>query len=296
VIEERLVEAVRRKRAILFVGAGVSKNVGVPTTTEVVTEIAKQLGYDPQSFRTLADHRTLAEFYLLTKGTLGPLRSWMDVTWHRPDVDVRDSEIHRLIVELAFPIVYTTNYDRWLERAYEAYGKEYSKITNVGDLLEAREDVTQIVKFHGDFDDDESIVLTESSFFKRLDFESALDIKLQSDVLGRTVVFVGYSLSDINIRYLVYKIQRLWEASKLTQLRPKSYIFLAAANPVQERVLRRRGIEPIISERESPGEGLACFLSELLSLVAGKQFASYNGLCDSSSLAARSSTASCAPR
>jgi hypothetical protein len=267
---EDLVDAIRRKRAILFAGAGVSKNVGVPTTGEIVNEIARQLGYDPQEFGGMADRRTLAEFYLLTKGTLGPLRSWMDVTWHRQDVNVKDSEVHRLIVELAFPIIYTTNYDRWLERAFEAYGKEYIKITNVGDLLEAPEGVTQIVKFHGDFDDDESIILTETSFFERLSFESALDLKLQSDALGRPVLFIGYSLSDINIRYLLFKLERLWESSKLSQLRPKSYIFLSGPNPVQERVLRRRGLEPIISECATPGEGLAQFLSGLLERVAAK--------------------------
>jgi SIR2-like domain len=267
---EDLVDAIRRRGAILFVGAGVSKNVGVPTTAEIVNEIARQLDYDPLLFRSLADYRTLAEFYQLNKGTLGPLRSWMDVSWHPHDVDVRTSEIHRLIVELSFPIIYTTNYDRWLEKAFEAYGREYTKITNVGDVLKTREGITQIVKFHGDFDDDESIVLTESSFFERLDFGTALDIKLQSDVLGRPVLFVGYSLSDINIRYLFYKLQRLWEDSKLDLLRPRSYIFLAAANPVQERVLRRRGIEPVISEREQAGEGLAAFLAHLLERVAQK--------------------------
>ncbi len=264
-----LVEAIRNKRAILFVGAGVSRNVGVPTTEEVVAEIARQLGYDPESFRMLGDHRALAEFYKLTKGNLGPLRSWMDTTWHRADVNVRDSEIHRLIVELPFPIIYTTNYDRWLEKAFDAFGKEYTKIVNVGDLLKAREGVTQIVKFHGDFDDDESIVLTESGFFERLDFESALDIKLQADALSRPVLFIGYSLSDINIRYLVYKLQRLWESSALARLRPKSYIFLSSANPVQERVLRMRGIEPIISQRKDPGEGLAQFLADLARRVSG---------------------------
>ncbi len=264
---DELVEAIQRRRAILFVGAGVSKNVGVPTTDEMVAEIAKQLGYNADEFRSLGDARELAEFYRLTKGNLGPLRSWMDVTWHRADVDIKDSEIHRLIVELSFPIIYTTNYDRWLEKAYAAWGKEYTKIVNVGDLLKAREGVAQIVKFRGDFDDDDSIVPTESSFFERLDFESALDLKLQADVLGRPVLFIGYSLSDVNIRYLFYKLQRLWETSALNQLRPESYIFLTGANPVHERVLRRRGIEAIVSKREDPRVGLTGFLAELLEAV-----------------------------
>jgi len=265
-----LIDAVRSQRAILFVGAGVSKNVGVPTTEEMVTEIAKQLGQDPETFRSLGDHRTLAEFYDLVKGTLGPLRSWMDVTWHRPEIDIRCSEVHRLIVELSFPIIYTTNYDRWLEKAYDAYGRQYTKIANVADLLESRPGVTQIVKFHGDFDDDASLVLTESSFFERLDFESALDVKLKSDALGRPMLFVGYSLSDINIRYLMYKLQRLWETSSFNSLRPMSYIFLRTANPVQERVLRARGIEPVVSEVCDPGKGLARFLAGLLEDVGRK--------------------------
>jgi hypothetical protein len=264
---EDLVEAIRNRRAILFVGAGVSKNVGVPTTGEIIEEMARQLGEDPDNLRTLADHRTLAEYYKAAKGNLGPLRSWMDVTWHRADMNIADSEMHRLIVELSFPLIYTTNYDRWLERAFEHWGRCYTKIVNVGDLLKAREGVTQIIKFHGDFDDDESIVLTESSFFERLDFESALDIKLQSDVLGRPVLFIGYSLSDVNIRYLVYKLQRLWEVSSFSRLRPRSYIFLSNPNPVQERVLRSRGIEPIVSEEREPGPGLTNFLAGLLHAV-----------------------------
>jgi hypothetical protein len=267
-----LIEAIRNKRGILFVGAGVSKNVGVPTTHEMVAEIAKQLGYDPNEFRTLGDARTLAEFYQLTKGNLGPLRSWMDVSWHRAELDVRNSEVHRLIVELDFPIIYTTNYDRWLERAYQAYGKEFIKIAGVADMLHQREGVTQIVKFHGDFDNDDTLVLTESSFFERLSFENPLDLKLQADVLGRPLLFIGYSLTDINIRYLLYKLQRLWELSALKHIRPKSYVFLTCANAVHERVLRKRDIEPIISDvPDNPGEGLAKFLSELLKGVNGRE-------------------------
>jgi hypothetical protein len=191
----------------------------------------------------------------------------MDVSWHKPEVDIKQSEIHRLIVELDFPILYTTNYDRWLERAYEAHGRQFIKIAGVADLLQARPGATQIVKFHGDFDDDESLVLTESSFFGRLTFENPLDVKLQADVLGRPLLFIGYSLTDINIRYLLYKLQRLWEISLLKHIRPKSYVFLTSSNPVQERILRKRDIEPILSEVDDPGEGLTRFMSALLERV-----------------------------
>ncbi|MFS0635519.1 SIR2 family protein [Mesobacillus foraminis] len=97
-----------------------------------------------------------------------------------------------------FPIIYTTNFDRWLEHAYDYYKKEYVKITNVAEIARTRNDKTQIIKFHGDFDDDSSLMLTESNYFNRLDFETSLDIKLRSDSLEKSILFIGYSLSDIN--------------------------------------------------------------------------------------------------
>jgi len=50
-------------------------------------------------------------------------------------------------------------------------GRPYSKIAGVGDLTNIAKTNTQIVKLHGDFDDDTSIVLDETRFFERLAFE-----------------------------------------------------------------------------------------------------------------------------
>jgi hypothetical protein len=77
-------------------------------------------------------------------------------------------------------------------------------------------------------------VLTESSYYQRLSFESPLDIKLWADSLARPLLFIGYSLTDINLRYLLYKLDQQWQVSNLARVRPKSYIFLTAPNPVQE--------------------------------------------------------------
>src|SRR5262249_41000220 len=180
VIPVQLAQSVRGRGAILFVGAGVSMNLGLPSFTEVVDAMAKELGYDPELFRILGQHSVLAEYYKLEKKTIGPLRSKLDLEWHNKEVRIEESIVHRLIVELNFPIIYTTNYDRWLERAYERHGKPFTKITHVANMPSVHPDRTQIVKFHGDFDDDESLVLTESSYFERLDLSSPLDIKLRA--------------------------------------------------------------------------------------------------------------------
>jgi hypothetical protein len=258
-----LVSAIKERQAILFVGAGVSMNLGLPSFRELVSEIGRQLDFDPEVFHTLGDFLSLAEYYRLQRGSIGDLRSWMDTKWHPSTVDITTSQVHDLIVSLDFPIVYTTNYDRWLEESYKAKKKNFLKIVGVGDLAKTRSGETEIIKFHGDFSDDDSIVLTESSYFRRMDFETPLDIKLRSDSLGKPLLFLGYSLADMNMRYLLYKLQNLWKDSPQSHQRPKSYILMTRSNPIQEKILEARGIEPIVWKNDSPGAGLVDFLSHL---------------------------------
>ena len=265
---QALADAIRSRNALLFVGAGVSMNLGVPSWAELTAHIAERLGHDPKEFAALGDDQTLAEFYALQTGSIGPLRSWMDVEWHREAADkVRRSEVHRLIVRLGFPVIYTTNYDRYLELAHEAHGAAYTKVANIGELAAVPPGATQIVKFHGDFEDDGSIVLTESSHFDRLSLDGPLDLKLRADLLGRVALFVGYSVSDVSIRYLLYRLHKLWEGSAYARVRPKVYVFLGRPNPVQARVLAGWGVVPLFSESPDIGEGLRQLLADLLKEV-----------------------------
>ncbi|MDX1905799.1 MAG: SIR2 family protein [Bacteroidia bacterium] len=263
-----LIEAIRNRQVILFAGGGLSMNLGLPSWDKLIEKLAEDLGFDRDYYRTLGDHLVLAEYYKLNKG-IGSLRSWMDRKWHTDKVDISQSRIHQLLVALDFPIIYTTNYDRWIEYAFDLYQKPYVKISDVADIRHIKEGVTQIIKFHGDFDNDSSIVLTESSYFARLDFETPLDIKLRADVLGRSILFVGYSLKDINIRYLLYKLNKLWELTNSTDAKPRSFILLMKSNPVQERVLEHRGITTLVSPEEDPGRGLQVFLENLYEYTYG---------------------------
>jgi SIR2-like domain len=263
-IDVDLVRAVRDRTAILFVGAGVSMNLGLPDFGALVDMIAKDLGYDSEIFKLFAGNPELAEFYLVQDRPLGKLRSELDRTWHDSGIHIEDSLVHRLIVELDFPLIYTTNFDSWLELAYDHWNKEYVKVARVSDVKGIVPGATQIVKLHGDFQDDDSLVLTEASYFDRLDLESPLDIKLRADALGRTILFVGYSLSDINIRLFLYKLCKLWRASEDPMGRPRSFIVIHSPNPVQEAIMRERGVTPISVDAATRGEALAAFLGELL--------------------------------
>jgi hypothetical protein len=107
-------------------------------------------------------------------------------------------------------------------------------------------------------------VLTESSHFDRLSLDGPLDLKLRADLLGRVALFIGYSVSDVSIRYLLYRLHRLWQGSAYEQARPRSYVFLGQSNPVQARVLSSWGIVPLFSEDDDLGEGLKVLLERLV--------------------------------
>ena len=117
---EELADAIKRRRAILFVGAGVSMAVGLPSWQTLIDYLLKELELDPDVIEETSNgYQMLAEFYRLKQGSIGALRSWLDRNWKVACDRVSNSRLHKLIVELEFPAIYTTNYDTFVERAYK---------------------------------------------------------------------------------------------------------------------------------------------------------------------------------
>lgn len=267
-----LVGEIRARRAVLFAGAGLSAYLGLPAWQELIERLGADLGYDPDEFMSLSsDFRSLTELYRLEKRSLAALRSWMRHDGDVDDAALRASEAHSLVVGLRFPLIYTTNYDHLLERALALHGQPCNKLVTAKDIAEADPNLPTVVKFHGDIDDEDSLVVTESDYFRRAAFQDPLDIKLWADALGRTVLFVGYSLSDINLRLLLYRLRDVWIDSGQQSSRPRSFIFLPRQNPVQERILESWGITALVG-RAGSGEAAALlqFLRALSAAVEGE--------------------------
>ncbi|MCA1452720.1 SIR2 family protein [Bradyrhizobium sp. BRP22] len=270
---EILAAAIRQRHAVLFVGADASMAVGLPSWQTLIDHLLDDLKIDRDVIDGMNDgYPMLAEYYRLKHGGIGPLRSWLDRNWKVASDRVADSRLHKLIVELDFPVIYTTNYDRNLETAFDIHGKSYAKISNAKEIASARQGVTHVIKYHGDFDDDSSLVLTETDFLNRLSFDSPLDIRFRADALSRTILFIGYSMSDPNIRLLLHRIWQTWEDSGHRADRPRSFVFMPSQNAVQDAILARWGITVLTAENgERVENALVGFLSDIQARISSMQ-------------------------
>jgi len=257
---DKVKELKKHGNLIPLVGAGLSANLGVPTGDGLVDLMADDLNWNRELFRLAGDLHQLAEFHVaVNNDKIGHLRSLLDKKFNRTDDEIKKSITHRELTRCKFPIIYTTNYDDFIERSIEIHTKKKPKvITSLSDLSQINETDKIVVKFHGTFKDDESLVLTEESYFERLEFESALDIRLRSDLLGKTMLFIGYSYSDINIRYMIYKLNRLKTKLKINS--PTAIMAVYSPDDVMRRISTRRNVELVELDASNKEKSLTEFL------------------------------------
>ena len=267
-VPEEQLELLRELRAagklIPFVGSGLSKPLGLPDWGNLIGLVGEQLGYDPDVFKLNGTDLQLAEYYVASKGSIGPLRSLMVRAFNPADDKIKASRAHKALVDMKLPLIYTTNYDEIIERAFVLHGPSCHPIAGIDDIARAPGDATHVVKFHGTFSDDASLVLTESSYFERLEFESALDIKLRGDTLRGSLLFLGYSFSDVNIRYLMYKLNKLRRAAKRTGRDvPAAFLTTFGTGEIQRTILAQWGVSVIELDTVDKSGSTAEFLEAL---------------------------------
>jgi hypothetical protein len=154
-----LVEAVRDRRAVVLIGAGVSLQAGLPSVDLFIAAMRQRIEeHDPTYrpawsgslfFAVAADLEALL-------GTEELRRVVADLVMPAYFAGTTDS--HRAVLKM-FDLVVTTNYDDLLERAAAADHAVVSDDSTLVNLI----DRPAIVKLHGSLTRPESLVLTEAA-------------------------------------------------------------------------------------------------------------------------------------
>jgi len=112
------------------------------------------------------------------------------------DKTLQPSEAHRLLPQLNFAAVLTTNYDKLIESAYPAATPAYTQLSLPELPAVSRDRDFAVVKVHGDIDWLDSIVLGQADYRKAMFASAAFRVFLINTFTTRTVLFLGCSLTD----------------------------------------------------------------------------------------------------
>lgn len=195
---ERVVEKVRDNDVVLWVGAGFSLYAGMPSAKTLRELIISNCTEEEKDYFENQPLSEVASIFVdLRNGSRNELHKILQSVI---DIEPKSLWAHQLIVEIPqIDLIVTTNYDKLFE---EAYGRDISTIISDSQLPLATKR-TNLYKIHGDINVPESIVLTSTdytNFFRNHD--KPLWNKIKTLLAEKTIIFLGYSLSDQNIDFL----------------------------------------------------------------------------------------------
>jgi hypothetical protein len=93
----------------------------------------------------------------------------------------------------------------------------------------------------------------------RMRLESLMDFKLRADILGRAVLFIGYSFRDPNVNYIFHIVNRLFSDLPDSASGRRAYIVL----PEPSEFEHARNIEVIPIKADTIAENTAAILREM---------------------------------
>lgn len=211
------------------------------------------------------DLQILEYFKQKNAGQTAKLTNWLYKLMDPPDAALTASPIHSALARLSqCNLFYTTNYDNFIERAFRLHGRTNSVVA-VEDEMGAEVNGCRIIKFHGDLDHPEQIVLTESDYESRLSLSTAMDYRLRSDLLGRVILFLGYSFRDANVAYLFRLFTRQFWDQPGSLHGPRAYIVVPDPSDFEIQLFAARKIDVIPVEGSRITADIVCLLDELRS-------------------------------
>lgn len=247
-VDQDLINLIRERRVIPFIGAGFSASLGLPDWDHLLRTVSAEIQgiptYEEIKKCCNGDYLQIAEYlFIKNDKNIGPLRHKLS-SLLQPKQHPSTSTAHIELVNLNASQIYTTNYDETIEETFKEVEHPYSFVALPKHIAAANRGKTQIVKYHGDLRFDHSLVLTESSYYSRLEFESPMDLKFRSDLLGKSVLFIGYSFRDINIRIIWFRLMDMMKDVPESD-RPTSFIVRFEKNEVLDDLYRAVGIRTI---------------------------------------------------
>ncbi len=232
-----LLDQIKRRNCILFVGAGVSREIGLPGAEDLAATLAQDLGYATDSHQALS---RVTQDYEVQRGRnrlIQRIQNMFDNVVLAPRQTSYD--LIAGIDELN-PIV-TTNWDDHLEQSFQRKRKRISVIrydAQITSLGQSR----ALIKLHGDFGNKpDEIVITRDDYtktYQRVTKPGGLFAQLSVWLTTKTILFVGFSLQDDDFRLLYDYVREIFDANNAN----RHYAVMPHPSSTEVRYWDTRGI------------------------------------------------------
>jgi SIR2-like domain/CHAT domain len=263
----------REGRCVLFCGSGLSAWAKLPTWKKLLQDIITELGEempddsDLGELNRLLDAGKLLEIADHCREALG--QRYHNILSEQLRGETGDiPEPHKIIVQLPFSAVVTTNYDKLLERSYANQSSwpktpTHLDVDMLGPLL--FDGSFFILKAHGDIDRPESMVLTTRDYQQIIHANPAFNAIFSAILLTKAILFIGYSLNDPDFRLLFDR--------QLTVFRgniPERYALMSGVGKVERDVLWRTARIRVLPYADGKHEEVLEFLRALFDQLRGE--------------------------
>ena len=200
-------KSLERGSAAGFIGAGLSRRAGYPDWRILLADIARELGLDIEAEYDLA---AVAQ-YSLNKAARKRNRLTRLIVDHfppRPDAP----EPFRILARLPVRHVWTTNYDKLAETAWEQEGKLLDVKSRNDDLGFDRSWAHAILyKVHGTIDHPAEVVIAKDDYeLYRRTRPGFLQV-LTGQFVTKQMLFLGFSFTDPNLAHLFASIREAFK-------------------------------------------------------------------------------------
>ncbi len=195
--------------ASVFAGAGLSIPTGFVNWSELLDEIAQDLGLDINNEQDLV---SLAQYHVNENQTRSKLNRKILEEFTE---ETTESENHRIIARLPLSSIWTTNYDQLLERSLQTENKVVDIKYRNNQLLttKPKRDIV-VFKMHGDVNHPDEAIITKEQYEQYHSTHEPFINALAGELTTKTFLFLGFSFTDPNLDYVLSRLNYRFNKQK----------------------------------------------------------------------------------
>ena len=198
----KYVKEIRNNNAAFFAGAGFSKESGYVDWKTLLESIASELGLEVEKEHDLV---ALAQYCYNKHQNRGIIN---DVIFEEFSKQKEPTQNHRILARLPIGVIWTTNYDDLIEKAFDNVQKIVdvkSRNEHLSNTLANRECI--LYKMHGDKNNPNDAILIKDDYERYYKAHKQFLSALTGDLISKTFLFVGFSFQDPNLDYILSRIR-----------------------------------------------------------------------------------------